>query len=102
MSLQVIPAPLDKSNDKKNEDDASVYCPEEENSNGEDSDEEETIDDFLNLKRLNGGNDPQQQNFSAKYCNGENVSHPKLPGKRKYFQKMICITPGQTLQHQIN
>ena len=79
-----------------------MFCPEEENSHGEDSDEEKSIYDFLKLRILNSGNIPQQRNFSAKYCNGKNTIHPDIPGSDKYLQKLIHIPPGQTLQIQIN
>ena len=100
--LQVIPVLLEKINDIETEYDASVHFPEEEHSHGEDYDEDKNIGDFLNPKRINSGNVPQQQNSSAKYCNGENTSHPELPGSGKYFLKLINIPQGQNLQIRIN
>ena len=101
-SLQVIPVHLEKSNDSESEDNVSVYCPEKEHYNEEDSNEDKTIDDLLNLKRLNSGNVPQQQYSSVEDCNGENARHPELPGSGKYFQEMIHNHTRQTLQRQIN
>ena len=57
---------------------------------------------MLKLKRLNSGNVPQQQYYSAEYCNGENARNSELTGSGKNFRKLIHNHPGQTLQRQIN
>ena len=63
--IQVIPVHIEKSNDSESEENVSVFCPEKEHSNEEDYNEDKTIDDLLNLKRLNSGNVPQQQYSSV-------------------------------------
>ena len=73
--IQGIPVPLEKINASESEDNASVYFPEEEHSNGEDSDEDETIDDLLKVKIINSRNVTQKRNKSVKYCNGKNEIH---------------------------
>ena len=96
--LQVIPVPLEKINDSKSEGDASVHCHDENNSNGKDSDDYEIINKLLNLKKLNSGNVPQEQNSSIEYCTGKKDIHSKILGSGKYFQKLIHIPQVQTLQ----
>ena len=102
MRLQVIPFHLEKINVSESEDDASVYCPEEGHSNGENSDEDYTIDDLIKLKIINSGDVYHQKNSSAEDFYGKSASHLELPGSGNYFQKLIHIPPGHNLQHQIN
>ena len=52
-TLQVVFELVEKTANSESEDDASVYCPEEESSG-----EDDTIDKLENLKRCNSGNVP--------------------------------------------
>ena len=72
-TLQVVSELVEKTANRKSEDDVSVYCPEEENSG-----EDETIEKMAKLKRFNSGNVPLLQNSSVKNSNGKNTSNPKL------------------------
>ena len=96
-TLQVVSELVEKTADSESDDDASVYCPEEEISG-----EYETIEKLVKLKTCNSGNVPLKQNSSVNDCNGKNASNPELPRSGKYFRKRVSVRHGQTLEHRIN